>query len=90
MKAVKGRGVVIMNKSKYLEKYLTWLNSEQFVRINEDLAKANERKVQRMHRKIKPNLTDQEYNELHSSGSAPGKFLRYSKASSNFNKCRCK
>ena len=43
-----------------------------------------------MHRKIKPNLTDQEYKELHSSGSAPGKFLQYSKASSNFDKCRCK
>ena len=43
-----------------------------------------------MHRKIKPNLTDQEYKELHSSGSEPGKFLRYSKASSNFDKCRCK
>ena len=34
MKADKVRGVVIMNKSKYLEKCLTLLNSEQFVRLN--------------------------------------------------------
>ena len=33
MKADKGRGVVIMNKSKYLEKCLTLLNSEQFVQL---------------------------------------------------------
>ena len=90
MKAVKGRGVVIMSKSKYLEKYLTLLNSEQFVRLNEDPTKANERKVQIMLRKIKPNLTDQEYERLYSSGSPPGKLLRYSKSSSNFGKCRCR
>ena len=63
-----------MNKSKYLEKCLTLLNSEQFVRLNEDPAKTNERKLQRMLRKIKPNLTDQEYKRLYPSGSAPGKF----------------
>ena len=74
MKVDKGQGVVIMNKSKYLEKYLTLLNSEQLVRLNEDPTKTNERKVQRMLRKIKPNLTDQEYKRLYPSGSAPGKF----------------
>ena len=74
MKADKGRGEVVMNKSKYLEKCLTLLNSEQFVRLNEDPAKTNERKLQRMLRKIKPNLTDQEYKRLYPSGSAPGKF----------------
>ena len=90
MKAVKGRGVVIVSKSKYQEKYLTLLNSEQFVRLNEDPTKANERKVQIMLRKIKPNLTDQEYKGLYSSGSPPGNYLRYSKASSNFGKFRCR
>ena len=74
MKADKGRGEVVMNKSKYLEKCLTLLNSEQFVRLNEDPAKTNERKLQRMLRKIKPDLTDQEYKRLYPSGSAPGKF----------------
>ena len=74
MKAEKGRGVAIMNKSKYLEKCLTLLNSDHFVRLNEDPTKTNERKVQRMLRKIKPNLTDQEYKRLYLSGSAPGKF----------------
>ena len=74
MKADKSRGVVIMNKSKYLEKCLTLLNSEQFVRLNEDHTKTNESKVQRMLRKIKPNLADQEYKILYPSGSAPGRF----------------
>ena len=74
MKADQDRGVVIMNKSKYLEKCLTLLNSEQFARRNEDPTKTNERKVQRMLRNIKPNLTDQEYKRLYPSGSAPGKF----------------
>ena len=63
-----------MNKSKYLEKCLTLLNSEQFVRLNEDPTKTNESKIQRMLRKIKPNLTDQEYKILYPSGSAPGRF----------------
>ena len=74
MKADKVRGVVIMNKSKYLEKCLTLLNSEQFIRLNEDPIKTNERKVQRLLRKIKPSLTDPEYKRLYPSGSAPGKF----------------
>ena len=79
MKADKVRGVVIMNKSKYLEKCLTLLNSEQFIRLNEDPIKTNERKVQRLLRKIKPNLTDQEYKRLYPSGSAPGKFYSTAK-----------
>ena len=63
-----------MNKSKYLEKCFILRNSEQFVQLNEDPTETNERKVQRMLRKIKPNLTDQEYKRLYPSGSAPGKF----------------
>ena len=62
-----------MNKSKYLEKCFILCNSEQFVQLNEDPTKTNERKVQRMLRKIKPNLADQEYKRLYPSGSAPGK-----------------
>ena len=74
MKAGKGRTVVIMNKSKYLEKCLTLLNSEQFVGINEGPTKTNERKVQRMLCEIKRNLTDQECKRLYPSGSGLGKF----------------
>ena len=76
MKADKARGVVIMNKSKYLEKYLTLLNSKQFVELNEDPTKTNERKVQRMLRKIRP---DQEYKRLYPNGSAPDKFYSAAK-----------
>ena len=74
MKADKARGLIIMSKSKYLEKCLTLPNSEQFVRLNKDPTKTNERKVQRMLCKIKPNLADQEYKRLYPSGPAPDKF----------------
>ena len=53
---------------------MTLLNSEQFVRLNEDPTKTNESKVQRILCKIKANLTDQEYKILYPSGSAPGRF----------------
>ena len=74
VKADKGGGIVIMNKSRYLEKCLGLLNNEQFVRLNEDPTKTNEKKVQIMLRKIKPNLTYQESKRLYPSGSAPRKF----------------
>ena len=58
---------------------MTLLNSEQLVRLNDDPTKTNERKVQRMLHKIKPNLTDQEYKRLYPSGSATDKFYSTAK-----------
>ena len=74
MKVSKGQSAVIINKSKYLKKCLTLLNSEQFVWLIEDPTKTNERKVQGMLGKIKLNFADQEYKRLYPSGSAPVKF----------------
>ena len=48
MKQDKGRGVVIMNRNKYFNKCLTMLNSEQFVKLNQDPTATAERKVQRI------------------------------------------
>ena len=36
MKQDKGRGVVIMGRNKYFDKCLALLNSEQFVKLNQD------------------------------------------------------
>ena len=57
MKQEKGRGVVIMDKTKYQEKCLILLNTNQFVKPNKDLTKQIEPKIQRVLRKIKTNIT---------------------------------
>ena len=74
MKQDKGRGVVIIGKSKYAEKRLTILSTKQFQKLKLDPTKSTEEKVQRMVRKIKSKPTIQEYKRLYSSGSCPGKF----------------
>ena len=48
MKQDKGRDVVVMDRRKYFEKCLALLNSEQFVKLNQDPTTTKERKVQRI------------------------------------------
>ena len=48
MKQDKGRGVVIMDINKYFDECSTMLNSEQFVKLNQDPTSTAERKVQRI------------------------------------------
>ena len=60
IKQDKGRGVVIMDKSKYTEKGLAILSTKQFQKLKLDPAKSTEEKVQRMIRKIKSKLIIQE------------------------------
>ena len=74
MKQDKGRGVVIMDKHKYIEKCLEMLNTKQFSKISVDPTKKTEAKIQRVLRKIKSKLTIQEYHCLYPTGSCPGKF----------------
>ena len=49
----KGRGVIILNRSKYIEKCLSIVNSSQFLQVDKDPTASIERKVQRTLRKIK-------------------------------------
>ena len=74
MKQDKESGVVIMNKPTYHGKYLELLNTDQFTKLNHDLTKKIQAKIQRVLRKIKTNLTSEEYSRLYPSGSSPGKF----------------
>ena len=74
MKQDKGRGLVSMDKSKYIEKSLTILSTKQFQKLNLNPTKSTEEKFQRMVRQIKSKLTIQEFKRLYPSGSAPGKF----------------
>ena len=74
MKQDKGRGVVIMDRNKYFDKCLTMLNSEQFVKLNQDPTATAERKVQQILRKIKLKLPKKVYQKLYPTGSSPRKF----------------
>ena len=70
----KGRGVVLMNKSKYIEKCLSQLNTENFSKMNEDPTKRIEKKVQDTLRDIKKDIGEETYKKIYPSGSNPGKF----------------
>ena len=52
MKQDKGRGVVIMDKSKYTQKFLTILSTKMFQELKLDPEKSTEEKVECMVRKI--------------------------------------
>ena len=74
MKQDKGRGVVVMYRSKYHEKCLSILQTEQFTKLRHDPTKSIENKIQRELRKLKTRLTIQEYHQLYPTGSNPGRF----------------
>ena len=51
----KGRGVVIMDRNKYFGNCLALLNSEQFVKLNQDPTATTERKVNEFYEKSNKN-----------------------------------
>ena len=57
----KGRGVVITDKTKYQEKCLVLLNTNEFAKPNRDLTKQIETNIQSVLIKIKTNISSQEY-----------------------------
>ena len=79
MKQDKGRGVVIMDRTKYIDKCLRMLQTPQFTKLDTDPTKTTERKVQNLLRKIKAQLPDGIYKKLYPSGSQPGLFYGLAK-----------
>ena len=75
MKEDKGRGVAVMDKSKYTKKSLHILQTEQFTELRHDPTKSVENKIQQELRKLKTRLTLQEYHQLHPTASNPGRFF---------------
>ena len=71
MKQDKGRRVVIMDKTKQQKKYLALLNTNQFLKLNRNPAIEIETKIQRVLRKIKTNISSQEYSRLYPTRSSP-------------------
>ena len=56
LKQDKGRGVVTLNGSKYIEKCLSIVNNSQFLQVDKDPSTSIERKVQRILTKIKDKI----------------------------------
>ena len=79
MKQDKGRGVVIMDRTKYIDKCLRMLQTPQFTKLDTDPTKTTERKVQNLLRKIKAQLPDGIYKKLYPSGSQSGLFYGLAK-----------
>ena len=74
LKQDKGRGVVILDRTKYTEKCMALLNTERFKRLTTDPTAATEQKRQIVFRKIKSKFSEQEYKRLYPTGSAPARF----------------
>ena len=74
LKQDKGRGVVILDTTKYTEKCMALLNTERFKRLTTDPDATTERKIQKVLRKIKSKFSEQEYKRLYPTGSAPARF----------------
>ena len=74
MKQDKGRGVVLMDRTVYLEKCLDILDTNQFTKLNTDPTKKTEEKIQRALQKIKRSFSTQEYSTIYPTGLCPGKF----------------
>ena len=79
MKQDKGKGVVILDRNKYVEKCLTMLQTPQFKKLQSDPTGKTEGQVQRALRKIKTKLPKDVYNKLYPTGSRPGQFYGLSK-----------
>ena len=79
LKQDKGRGVVLMERTKYTNKCLEILETNQFTKLNHDPTEPNEEKTQRLLRKFKSRLSQKQYCQLYPTGSCPGKFYRTAK-----------
>ena len=78
IKQDKGRGVVILDKSDYIEKCINILYSKQFKKLKEALTKT-ENKMQRILRKIKQHIDKNEYKRMYHTGSRPDLFYTTAK-----------
>ena len=71
----KGRGIVIINRNKFL----SILNTKQLRKLDRNPTKPVEAKSLRALRKIKSLLSNQEYLKIYPTGSGPGKFYGMAK-----------
>ena len=74
LKQDKGKGIVIMDKSKYIAKCEEFLNGERFINIETDPTARFETKVQNLLLSMKDKFDTRTYYKLYPSGSRPGLF----------------
>ena len=79
VKQDKGRGVVILDSSKYIEKCEALLNTGNFEKPGYDNTKEVEENVQKTLFKIKKALGEETYEKIYPSGSNPGRFYGMAK-----------
>ena len=74
LKQDKGRGVVLIDRPKYVEKCMTHLNTDNFEKLTTDKTKSFEELVQKTLFRIKKSIGEDTYSSIYPSGSNPGKF----------------
>ena len=65
---------MLMDRTKYTNKCLEILETNQFTKLNHDSTKSVEEKIQQLFRKFKSRLSQKEYYQLYPTGSCAGKF----------------
>ena len=68
-----------MDRTKYTNKCLEILETNQFTTLNHDPRKSVEEKIQRLLREFKSRLSQKEYYQLYPTGSCAGKFYETAK-----------
>ena len=74
LKQDKGRGVVLLDRSRYIEKCMEHLNTDNFKQLKTDNTKTVEDAIQKALYEVKDAIGDEEYRKIYPSGSNPGKF----------------
>ena len=73
LKQDKGTGVVLLDKTKYVEKCFSIINTNKFNKLDKNPRVSYEAKIQHTLRKMKLRFTLQEYNKVYPTGSNAGK-----------------
>ena len=68
-----------MDRTKYTDKCLELLQTNQFMKLNHDPTRSIEGKIQGILRKLKDRLSSKEYYQLYSMGSCAEKFYNTAK-----------
>ena len=79
LKQYKGRSVVILDKNIYVDKCLSILGTNQFMKLSKNPTSSYESKIQRTLRKTKLKLSTEQYKKLYPTGSSAGRFYGIAK-----------
>ena len=74
LKQDKGKGIVVMDRSKYIEKCEEFLSNERFTKVNADPTERFESRVKQLLWSMKNKFDAMTYKKLYPTGSRPGLF----------------